>query len=171
MSLFSRKINVDVDKLDEDRYEIQGELLDDFHHFKARMVISYPDFEIISSTGEMMKAPYQGYCQGSLPAMEKLVGTQIKRGFRRRAAELVGGPEGCSHLYEIVMNMAEAAFQVRYYIIRDHPELYPEFSRVRDKTGERRNLILKVMPALQNSCYIFNRNNDGLFEERRAGDN
>lgn len=43
--------------------------------------------------------------------MHKLKGCQMGRGWRKQVQALLGGTEGCTHLREMLFNMATAAFQ------------------------------------------------------------
>lgn len=50
-------------------------------------------------------------CQVGAANFGRLVGLSIKRGFLKAAAERVGGTEGCTHLRELLQQMATVAFQ------------------------------------------------------------
>jgi len=54
--------------------------------------------------------PYQT-CPAAAPNFQKLVGLRIKAGFLREANHLVGGVVGCTHLRELLQQMATTAFQ------------------------------------------------------------
>jgi hypothetical protein len=56
------------------------------------------------------KTPYQ-MCPTAAPNFARLAGLQIKSGFLREATHLVGGPIGCTHLRELLQQMATTAFQ------------------------------------------------------------
>jgi hypothetical protein len=50
-------------------------------------------------------------CPAAAPNFSRLVGLRIKAGFLRDANHLVGGPVGCTHLREMLQQMATTAFQ------------------------------------------------------------
>jgi hypothetical protein len=50
-------------------------------------------------------------CRVGASHFDRLVGLSISRGFLKRAAELVGGVEGCTHIRELLQQMATVAFQ------------------------------------------------------------
>jgi hypothetical protein len=50
-------------------------------------------------------------CASGAANFERLVGLSVKRGFLRRAAERIGGIEGCTHIRELLQQMATVAFQ------------------------------------------------------------
>lgn len=55
-------------------------------------------------------APYT-VCPQAAPNFARLAGLQIGRGFLKLAAERVGGTVGCTHLRELLQQMATTAFQ------------------------------------------------------------
>ncbi len=56
------------------------------------------------------KTPYV-MCPAAAPNFTRLVGMQIKAGFLRDATHKVGGTVGCTHLRELLQQMATTAFQ------------------------------------------------------------
>jgi hypothetical protein len=56
------------------------------------------------------KTPYV-MCPTAAPNFARLVGLRIKAGFLREATHLVGGAVGCTHLRELLQQMATTAFQ------------------------------------------------------------
>ncbi len=56
------------------------------------------------------KTPY-AMCPTAAPNFTRLVGMSIKAGFLREANRAVGGTVGCTHLRELLQQMATTAFQ------------------------------------------------------------
>jgi hypothetical protein len=56
------------------------------------------------------KTPYV-MCPAAAPNFSRLIGLRIKAGFLRDANHLVGGSLGCTHLRELLQQMATTAFQ------------------------------------------------------------
>jgi hypothetical protein len=56
------------------------------------------------------KTPY-AICPAAAPNFSRLIGLRIKPGFLREANHLVGGTMGCTHLRELLQQMATTAFQ------------------------------------------------------------
>jgi hypothetical protein len=56
------------------------------------------------------KTPYM-MCPTAAPNFTRLVGMRIKAGFLREATHAVGGAIGCTHLRELLQQMATTAFQ------------------------------------------------------------
>ena len=164
MPAFSRSVEVTMDWLDSSSFEIRGTLNDNVHSLSARFVMSFPDFVIRDAGGDITAMPYPGFCQGSLAALQGLIGERIGRGFRRRAGEIVGGAAGCNHLHTLVTNMAACAFQMNYVAAKQNPKAAEEMKKVRDDSRLRREMVLGWMPQLRNSCFLFSEAADPLFQ-------
>ena len=164
MPAFSRSVNVSMDWIDSSSFEIRGSLNDNVHSLTARFVISYPGFVIGEAEGGITSMPYPGFCQGSMAALEGLVGERIGRGFKKRAAEVVGGAASCSHLHTLVTNMAACAFQMNYVAAKEKPEAAAAMREARDDARLRREMVLGWMPQLRNSCFVFSESADSLFQ-------
>ena len=164
MPAFSRTVNIEMDWLDNSSFEIRGTLNDNVHSLVARFVLSFPDFIIREASGDITSMPYPGFCQGSLGALEGLVGERIGRGFRKRAGEIVGGAASCNHLHTLVTNMAASAFQMNYVSAKQRPEAAAQMREVRDDARLRREMVLGWMPGLRNSCFVFSEAADPLFQ-------
>ena len=165
MAVFSRMINVEMDWVDQSSFEIKGTLNDNVHSVDARLVVSHPDFIIREASGGITRMPYPGYCTGAYSVLSQFVGERIGRGFRKRAAELVGGAASCNHLHTLINDMATCAFQMNYYVKKRDPQTIEAMREVGDDHARRRQLVLAWVPALRNSCYVFSDANDSLFED------
>jgi len=58
-----------------------------------------------------MDAHPLGECPLALPAMQRMVGSCMARGWRKAIEANLGQIEGCTHMRELLFNMATAAFQ------------------------------------------------------------
>lgn len=153
-----------MDWLDSTSFEIRGSLNDNVHSLTARFVVGFPDFVIREASGDITGMPYPGFCQGSLGALAGLVGERIGRGFRKRAAEVVGGAASCNHLHTLVTNIAACAFQMNYVAAKQNPNAAEEMKKARDDARLRREMVLGWMPGLRNSCFVFSEAADPLFQ-------
>jgi hypothetical protein len=90
-------------------------------------------------------APYT-VCPQAADNFSALVGIRIKRGFVRAAAERVGGTHGCTHLRELLQQMATTAFQTTYPV---------RAKRARPASDATRSA---APPALLNSCLAYSSN-------------
>jgi hypothetical protein len=61
--------------------------------------------------------PYD-ICPGAAPNFARLAGLKVGPGFNRAVAERVGGTHGCTHLRELLGQMATVAFQTLYPVRR-----------------------------------------------------
>jgi len=164
MTSFSRTINVDMDWIDDESFEIRGTLNDNVHTVTARFLIGFPDYVIREASSEITRMPYDGFCQGAYSVISKFVGERIGRGFRRRAAEIAGGAESCNHLHTLIFNMGTAAFQMNYMAAKRKPDVMAALHKTSNDPGERRSMVMGWMPQLRNSCFVFNEANDALFD-------
>jgi hypothetical protein len=119
----------------EDRgYIPPGEPL---HDMFMRMTVDV-DLLIIDFEAATEYAPYT-ICPEVTPNFARLAGLRISRGFVRAAAERVGGTHGCTHLRELLQQMATVAFQTVYS------------ARVKREAVAGTS----SSPALLNTCYAF----------------
>ncbi len=105
------------------------------HGMAMRMTVD-EDMTIIGFEAATDYSPY-AICPAVAPNFARLVGIRIGRGFLRAAAERVGGVHGCTHLRELLQQMATVAFQTLYPI---------RAKRVEDPAAR---------PALLNTCYAY----------------
>lgn len=118
----------------EDRAFIEpGEPL---HGMSMRMTVD----EDMLITGFEAATDYSPYtiCPQVAPNFARLVGLRIGRGFLRAAAERVGGVHGCTHLRELLQQMATVAFQTLYPVL-----------------AKRAQAGASPEPSLLNTCYAY----------------
>jgi hypothetical protein len=65
----------------------------------------------IHAFGARTEAGPHPSCAGGSANFSRLVGLSIGKGFLKQAGERVGGTEGCTHLRELLQQMATVAFQ------------------------------------------------------------
>ena len=73
------------------------------------------DLEIVACTASSDHTPY-AICPSAAPNFAALAGLRIGPGFNRAVAERVGGTHGCTHLRELLGQMATVAYQTLYPI-------------------------------------------------------
>ncbi len=66
---------------------------------------------IVASEAATDDAPYR-VCPSAAPAFSRLAGLRIKPGFLREASHRVGGAVGCTHLRELLQQIATTAYQI-----------------------------------------------------------
>jgi hypothetical protein len=79
------------------------------HDMWLRLTID-GSMQIVAVDAVSDKTPYV-MCPTAAPNFSRLIGLRIKAGFLREANQLVGGTLGCTHLRELLQQMATTAFQ------------------------------------------------------------
>ena len=79
------------------------------HHLSVRLTID--DQMLIHAVATSMDSIPHPECGQVPPNMQTLVGCRMGRGWRKTIDEKIGGTLGCTHLREMLFNMATAAFQ------------------------------------------------------------
>jgi hypothetical protein len=125
--MHTRTVTLEGFKRDDGLWDIEGCLTDvktfdfpnaakdrpagTFHHeMYARLTID-ADFNIRNAEVASDNHPYAGYCDAPVPDYRKLIGLNLKRGFRKKVMELMGRTRGCMHINELLGVMPTAAFQ------------------------------------------------------------
>ena len=85
---------------------------DPLHHMRARLTVD--DNLTITAAEAVTEAGPFAICPGGADTFGRLAGLTIKSGFLRAANERLGGPIGCTHLRELLQQMATVAFQTTY---------------------------------------------------------
>lgn len=128
--LHTRSIVIDGYARDDGLYDIEAKLTDvksaDFsnhdrglipageplHGMYMRITIDADRF-ITACEASTDYSPY-AICPRAAPHFARLAGLQIKPGFLRDALSRVAGVEGCTHLRELLQQMATTAYQTLY---------------------------------------------------------
>lgn len=82
---------------------------DKLHGMKFR--ITFDDNMLIHKSEAVTEFGPFAHCAGGAANFSRLAGLTIKRGFLREATSRVHGTEGCTHLRELIQQMATVAFQ------------------------------------------------------------
>ncbi len=117
------------------------------HGMAMRMTVD-EEMTIVGFEAVTDYSPYS-ICPDIAPNYASLVGIRIGRGFLRAAAERVGGIHGCTHLRELLQQMATVAYQTLFPILNA--------KRAREEPGQR--------PSIINTCHAYR--DDGPVVARR----
>lgn len=79
------------------------------HHMRLRVTVD-GDLKITDIRALIDSAPFP-QCQATAAPMRGLIGATLGPGWRKRIESVMGGTLGCTHLRELVFNVATAAFQ------------------------------------------------------------
>ncbi len=82
------------------------------HGLQIRLTID--DQMVIHAVATAMDHIPQAECVQAPKHMDRLIGCTLGRGWRRTTEERLGRTEGCTHLREMLFNMATAAIQMLY---------------------------------------------------------
>lgn len=92
-------------------------------------------------------------CPAAAANFVRLAGLRVRPGFVRAAAERIGGEHGCTHLRELLAQMATVAFQTIYPVLAKRPQPSAENSPALRK------------PGLIGTCYAYR--SDGPVVQRQ----
>ena len=80
------------------------------HDLWLRLTID-TQFKVVDVESVSDAVPYPGYCNTISPAYKKLIGLNLRKGFRLDVMERLGGIQGCTHLTELAQVLPTAAIQ------------------------------------------------------------
>lgn len=125
--LHRRTIVIDGYRRSDGLWDIEGELQDvktidhrlktyvhpantPVHHMKLRITVD-ETLTIRDASAQTLAAPYNPDCSAASLVYERLKGVRIKAGFRAEVARRLGKTLGCTHISELLGNLATAAVQ------------------------------------------------------------
>jgi hypothetical protein len=79
------------------------------HGMAIRLTVD-DDMVVRAIEAAMDHVPH-GPCPQAAAPMQRMIGSRLTRGWRRAIEEHLGGVEGCTHLRELLFNMATAGLQ------------------------------------------------------------
>ena len=159
--LHNRNISLKGYIREDDLFEIEAELLDTknynfqnhdrgiikknepIHQMKIKLVIDENLF-VIDAEAKTENSPYS-ICKNANSNFKKIIGLQIKSGWKREITKLIGGTYGCTHITELLSSVATAAFQTIYP--------YKTKQKNRNETKSENN---QEKPLLLGTCHAFN---------------
>ena len=126
-ALHSRRISFEGFRRDDGLWDIDAELVDSKSHpipmqergelapgepiHLMRIRVTVDDSLTIRAIGTAMDSAPFSMCQQAVDPMQKLVGATLGAGWRKAIEGAIGGVAGCTHLRELLLNVATAAFQ------------------------------------------------------------
>lgn len=139
-----RQVNFRSFEREDGLWDIEGELLDTkavdlpyangagirkagepIHHLFIRVTVSKA--LVVQAIEAVMDVhPVQG-CPGALNAMQRMVGCSMAQGWRKAIEANLAGIAGCTHLRELLQNMATAAFQSIVSAFNTAPDQPPAY--------------------------------------------
>ena len=135
--LFKRIKTIKAKLISNNKIKTETEMVDDQHIIKVTIIANKDDLKILDIKARMINVPYE-ICLKTAPKIKRLKGAKIQDGFYSKVKEVIGGPEGCMHLVDLVMDTARGVFQASLKI---------ETRGL--KIEEQREVLMK---RLKNSC-------------------
>jgi hypothetical protein len=159
-AVFHRTKQVDIYPLEGDRFLIAAVLLDEVHDVRAEVEILHPSLEIVAARSEVRNGPFTSVCNMTQPNMTKLVGMRVARGFTQRARAAVGGVGGCHRVSELLVEIAQAAYQLHF--VRFFSTVPREVREAKDDPLQRRRAVLQAIPGMRNTCFSYSDEHEDL---------
>jgi len=105
MIILCRRTTVTSQQLPGGDLLIHGQFEDENHLIDAQVTVKRETGLVTSAYATMGRTPYGEVCRGPLAATPQLVGVTIGRGAARQVASILGGPTGCTHLVDLVVEV------------------------------------------------------------------
>lgn len=159
-SIYNRTKETNIYPLGGDRFLIEAVLRDEVHDVHVEVEILHPSLEIVAARSCVHNAPFTNICDMTRPNMDGLVGMRVGRGFTLEARKAVGGIGGCHRISELVVEIAQAAYQLHF--VR-HFAAVPKEERVKaDVPIERWRAINGTIPGMRNTCFSYSDERESL---------
>ncbi len=159
-ALYHRTKEVNIYPIEGDRFLIEAFLQDEVHDVHAEVEILHPSLEIVAARSEVRNGPFTAVCNMTHVNMEGLIGKRVERGFTLDARKLVGGPGGCHRVSELLVEIAQAAYQLHF--VRLFQNVPIEQRHKDDVPAKRHAYVLDNVPGMRNTCFSYNEANRDL---------
>ena len=106
--IFHRRLDFRVLGLDPHTLRVLATLEDMMHHFVLTVDVRVPEMVIAAAALQIPRYPNRR-CLLILPAVDRLVGLKIERGFTDQVKSFLLGPRGCTNLFNLVVNACPLA--------------------------------------------------------------
>ena len=123
----TRNITIEGFQRDDGLWELEGTVTDvktfdaknafrmrpagDYHHkMHVRLVVDM-NSNVLDVEAASDANPHEAQCRIGVPDYTRLVGLNLKRGFRKGVKERMGGTQGCTHINELLGVMPTGFFQ------------------------------------------------------------
>lgn len=163
-ALFHRRKDVATYPLGGDRYLIEATLRDEVHDVVVEVEILHPTLEIVAARSEVRSGPFTEVCALTHTNIEGLVGKRVSRGFTLEARKIVGGGAGCHRVSELVVEIAQAAYQLHFVVFFQG---VPKEEREKaDVPIDRWRAVNAAIPGMRNTCFTYSDEREALIAER-----
>ena len=146
--IYERNINVSVTKISDNLMRTKASLLDLNHNMRVDLVVQVSTRTILDVNCQMVKTPFE-ICGITRHRAQQLIGLKIERGVTKQIHAILGGPSGCTHLYELTVEAIRMSSNVMMgFATGDEKEW-----RERRMTDEE--FIQRARGFLKDSCLPF----------------
>ncbi len=163
-AIYFRTKEVSVFPLGGNRYLISASLRDEVHDVHVDVELTHPNLEIVAARSEVRNGPFTNVCNMTHPHVEKLIGMKVGRGFTLEARRAVGGEQGCHRVSELVVEIAQAAYQLHFAVL--FSAVPKEQREAADVPIERWRAVNNGVPGMRNTCFSYNDKAEDLIESQ-----
>jgi len=147
--VYTRSKYATAEDLEDGSLLLRASLEDTYFAAEVEMVVKVPDLEIASLKGDIRRA-FNAQCRDALPLLQEVVGLRIGSGVNKTINDLVGGPDGCPKLADLVLECIDQV--VLRFTLPSVAESLEVSDEDRLKGAKE---MLKQNPRLIGSCIAF----------------
>lgn len=147
VKIYERNINSAVHRIGPKHLLVSASLLDLNHSMRVEIRVNMESDEIEDAVAEITKAPL-GICQEPITRVKAIIGLKIARGINKDLVRTLGGPLGCTHLYELALHAVRLAFNMKLGMKFNWEEWI-------SRSVSEKDFVKMAMPHLRNSCRPF----------------
>ncbi|MFN2427212.1 MAG: DUF2889 domain-containing protein [Candidatus Binatia bacterium] len=163
-AIYHRAKQTNIYPLAEDRFLIEALLRDEVHDVIVEVEVVHPSLEIVAARSEIRNGPFTNVCNMTHVNMQGLVGMKVGRGFTVAARAAVGGGAGCHRISELVVEIAQAAYQLHF--VRFFNDVPKEVREKADVPIDRWRAVNQAIPGMRNTCFSYSDVRETLIEEK-----
>ncbi len=163
-AIYHRTKQTNIYPLAEDRFLVEALLRDEVHDVVVEVEIVHPSLEIVAARSEIRNGPFTNVCNMTHVNMQALVGMRVGRGFTVAARAAVGGTGGCHRISELVVEIAQAAYQLHF--VRFFDSVPKEVRERADVPIDRWRAVNQAIPGMRNTCFSYNDAREATIEEK-----
>lgn len=163
-AIYHRTKQTNIYPLSGDLFLIEALMRDDVHDIVVEVEVVHPSLEIVAARSEIRNGPFTNVCNMTHANMERLVGMKVGRGFTLAARAAVGGTGGCHRISELVVDIAQAAYQLHF--VRFFQDVPKEKRAREDVPVERWRAVNQAVPGMRNTCFSYNDEREGTIREK-----
>lgn len=163
-AIYHRTKQSNIYPLGGDRFLLEALLKDEVHDVVVEVEVVHPSLEIVAARSEIRNGPFTKVCNMTQVNMQGLVGMKVGRGFTVAARAVVGGGAGCHRVSELVVEIAQAAYQLNFVLFFDG--MPKELREKADVPIDRWRAVNQTIPGMRNTCFSYTDEREALIERK-----